>query len=528
MLWPAALAAAAVALLVWSWRGRRVGGHTHCRRCGFDLYGNPAADRCGECGADLTRPRAVVVGRRKRRPALAATAIVVTLACVAWGGFSARSAGWFDRKPDWLLRWELGSDARRPAALDELIDRIGHGRGFGGDSELQARVTRLADSAARRLVGVAGNPDDFDDECRDFLLTVWFYMSPPARRDVAAALLPLLDADAVAVASRAVQVLLKDDFGGGSQPAEDIGPALAAAAKMLIDRQGDRGRTWEDGFGTLVVIARREGDVGDADWSRFARQMIAPRMYVRGRNRAGDPLPWGIGWGSYRGDGSLHLYEHWESNHVGDLDLQPFDYKEFQPSSYVTDQDGPPTDPWHSDLDGKLPVGRHVMGGAITFRVAEGDDADGPIAAEWRMEWAVPFEVVPAEQDVVRAVPAPGLAAAFAEVKDVHAWLGGDTVWISGEVGPLPADVAARGYLEEPVTGRRWEVGTQVLRRGLKQKLGLHLRQTYETPEAERLAAGATVNLILVPDADAARRTVDIINYADVTLRIDGLVIGRG
>ena len=138
----------------------------------------------------------------------------------------------------------------------------------------------------------------------------------------------------------------------------------------------------------------------------------------------------------------------------------------------------------------------------------------------------MPFEVVPAGEDVVRA--APGLADAFAGVCDVHASLQSGTLWISGEVGPLPADVAARGYLEVPVTGRRWEVGTQVLRRGLKQKLGLHLRQTYETPEAERLAAGATVNLILVPDADAARRTVDIINYADVTLRIDGLVIGRG
>ena len=148
-----------------------------------------------------------MVGRRKRRPALAATAIVVTLACVAWGGFSARSAGWFDRKPDWLLRWELGLDSRRPAALDELADRIENNARLSQFGIARSQdVAPPADSAARRLADAAANAVDFDDDCRDFLRSVWYYMSPPARRDVAAALLPLLNADDPAVALRAARV----------------------------------------------------------------------------------------------------------------------------------------------------------------------------------------------------------------------------------------------------------------------------------------------------------------------------------
>ena len=71
--------------------GRRVGDHPHCRRCGFDLFGNPSAAVCPECGGDLSWRRAVRTGQRKRRRgmlvaglALLAPAVLVA-GVVAWG-----------------------------------------------------------------------------------------------------------------------------------------------------------------------------------------------------------------------------------------------------------------------------------------------------------------------------------------------------------------------------------------------------------------------------------------------------------
>src|SRR5918993_5786284 len=69
---PAAAAVAATGLLIFALRGRRVDDHPVCRKCGFDLVGKPAdATRCSECGADLSRRRAVRVGWRETRRGVA-------------------------------------------------------------------------------------------------------------------------------------------------------------------------------------------------------------------------------------------------------------------------------------------------------------------------------------------------------------------------------------------------------------------------------------------------------------------------
>src|SRR5687767_11978219 len=49
-------------------RGRRVGDHPVCGKCGFNLFGLPADQaKCPECGNDLSAPRAVQTGHRVRR-----------------------------------------------------------------------------------------------------------------------------------------------------------------------------------------------------------------------------------------------------------------------------------------------------------------------------------------------------------------------------------------------------------------------------------------------------------------------------
>ncbi len=67
-------------MLIAGWRGRRVGDEPRCRRCRYDLSGRSDPDRCPECGANLTEPRAVVVGLRRRRPAVISIGLLLLLA----------------------------------------------------------------------------------------------------------------------------------------------------------------------------------------------------------------------------------------------------------------------------------------------------------------------------------------------------------------------------------------------------------------------------------------------------------------
>jgi hypothetical protein len=49
-------------------RGRRVGDHPVCGRCGFDLFALPPEQaKCPECGNDLGASAAVHTGHRVRR-----------------------------------------------------------------------------------------------------------------------------------------------------------------------------------------------------------------------------------------------------------------------------------------------------------------------------------------------------------------------------------------------------------------------------------------------------------------------------
>ena len=149
---------ASAALVTVGLRGRRVDDHPLCRRCGYDLTGRPASsDRCGECGADLSRPRAGRVGHRVRRRWPLA---VGTAALVVWGaGTGLLAAGWgravnaAPYEPTWWLRHELGgAPADRDTALAELAARARDGRLPAG------QVGPIADRALAAQAG--GSPWD--------------------------------------------------------------------------------------------------------------------------------------------------------------------------------------------------------------------------------------------------------------------------------------------------------------------------------------------------------------------------------
>jgi hypothetical protein len=118
-------------LLIRGLRGRRIDDHPLCRRCGFDLIGLPAdVKNCSECGADVSSPRAIRIGHRKRRAGLASLGAVliapVVLGVALLAYMSASNVKWIERAPYWFVARQSRSTvaSERDAALTELIRRI--------------------------------------------------------------------------------------------------------------------------------------------------------------------------------------------------------------------------------------------------------------------------------------------------------------------------------------------------------------------------------------------------------------------
>jgi hypothetical protein len=136
-------------LLAIGLRGRRVGDHPVCGRCGFDLFGNPGAARCPECGSDLGLAGAVRTGhRRRRRGPLWAGGILLLLG-VTWAGLAAvvaaRGVNLNEYKPvGWLLRdLESANPGTRDSATLELRSRFADGR--LSDAQIARMTTRALD-----------------------------------------------------------------------------------------------------------------------------------------------------------------------------------------------------------------------------------------------------------------------------------------------------------------------------------------------------------------------------------------------
>lgn len=124
-----------IALLAFALRGRRVGTEPRCPNCDFDLtphFQHGAEATCPEC-ARVVVLAAARIGTRRRRPKLAALALVLLLISgplMVLNVQLRRSSPWLQqRKPASLLVWELrhGSNSARDAAAAELVRRDGIG-----------------------------------------------------------------------------------------------------------------------------------------------------------------------------------------------------------------------------------------------------------------------------------------------------------------------------------------------------------------------------------------------------------------
>ena len=119
-----------VAATLLALRGRRTDDHPLCRRCGYDLTGRSLdTTRCGECGADLSKPGAIRLGHRSRRVWLISVGGVLSATLIVMGGVVVRGIDLMPHKPFWWLQHDLECGrAAQSTALAELTARVASNR----------------------------------------------------------------------------------------------------------------------------------------------------------------------------------------------------------------------------------------------------------------------------------------------------------------------------------------------------------------------------------------------------------------
>lgn len=161
------------ALLALGVRGRRVNDHPHCGRCRFDLSGlDLDADdaACPECGAGLHGERAVRIGMRSPRRAVAGLGGLLTLLALLGAGgvvyIQATGVNWDRIVPAGALVSQIPrADAEREAViLAELARRL-------EDDILPDRA--LARAAAMAVERQQDFSRLWSDEWRDFIGAAW-------------------------------------------------------------------------------------------------------------------------------------------------------------------------------------------------------------------------------------------------------------------------------------------------------------------------------------------------------------------
>ena len=113
-----------LAAVVRGWRGRWLERDPHGRKSRYNFTGL-ASPQCPECGADVTKPKAVVIGRRKRGHAMLLFGAIGVMAGVCIPAIPDASRVWrlFDRYDYYSVNW-LVRDARR--GEQRAFEHLGH------------------------------------------------------------------------------------------------------------------------------------------------------------------------------------------------------------------------------------------------------------------------------------------------------------------------------------------------------------------------------------------------------------------
>lgn len=136
MWYSVALGLLGLALIARGLIGHRVGVDPHCRTCGYNLRARDRSrmyERCAECGAELDRPHAMVLGRWERVHRFIQVGLVFVMvslpmpvgrAFLALTGLASPA-----NRPAWLLEMDLrwGGDDARVTALTEVVRRLNAG-----------------------------------------------------------------------------------------------------------------------------------------------------------------------------------------------------------------------------------------------------------------------------------------------------------------------------------------------------------------------------------------------------------------
>lgn len=222
----------------WFSRGGKRAGTRYCRACNFDLTGltrddTTPAKRCPECGAEIDREGAVVVGKAiTRRPKLEWAALAVALATAlvfATLTVSRPPVPWLHLMPDWVL-------------------------------------VRMAKG---------GTAADADNALRELSKRWGFVSWMPTPWRVASIIGLNYPADALPM--------------GGKQP-----PNLAAVAELAreaLERQSDRSRPWVPVWGQVIESAIALNLLDEQQQARYQDNWIVLSIQVQRRTRRGTNTP---------------------------------------------------------------------------------------------------------------------------------------------------------------------------------------------------------------------------------------------
>lgn len=263
-------------------RGYRAGDHPVCRRCGFDLFGTPSSERCGECGTDLTQERAKAIGHHHRRYGLLLAGIFLLIISVGLGATQLVSID-LRYVPTAYVTWKSASPEKdiRSAMLTELIKRENAGsltatdwdRIAGKAIDDRNNSTRPWDDAWGDLMKKGAEHHHLSDAMwQKYLVCLAHqaFFGVQSRRG---------DAE-TELHHRTLDDLLNPQ-------------AIEAVAQEVLAYQALRDTPWQTYWGDWLEDARASNQLSADQWKQYLTNIwkSAFTLRLRARVRQGDPLP---------------------------------------------------------------------------------------------------------------------------------------------------------------------------------------------------------------------------------------------